>query len=41
MGDNRPNSLDSREESVGMIPLDDIIGKVFIRLYPFNKITTL
>jgi len=41
MGDNRPNSLDSREESVGLIPLDDIRGKVFIRLYPFNKITTL
>lgn len=39
MGDNRPNSLDSREPSVGMIPLDKIIGKVFIRLYPFNKIT--
>ena len=38
MGDNRPNSLDSREPSVGLIPLDKIIGKVFIRLYPFNKI---
>ena len=40
MGDNRPNSLDSRESSVGLIPLDDIIGKVFVRLYPFNKITS-
>lgn len=39
MGDNRPNSLDSRETTVGIIPLDKIIGKVFIRLYPFNKIT--
>ncbi len=41
MGDNRPNSLDSREISVGMIPIEDIIGRVFIRLYPFNKLTQL
>lgn len=40
MGDNRPNSLDSRDSSVGFIPMDDVIGKVFIRLFPFNKIKT-
>lgn len=38
MGDNRPNSRDSRDPSVGMIPKDDIVGKVFIRLFPFNQI---
>lgn len=38
MGDNRPNSRDSRDPSVGLIPESDIIGKVFIRLYPFNRI---
>lgn len=36
MGDNRPKSRDSRE--IGAINIDDIIGKVDIRLYPFNKI---
>jgi signal peptidase I len=34
-GDNRPNSLDSR--SFGPIPLDDVIGKLALRVYPFNK----
>ncbi|MEG0578226.1 MAG: signal peptidase I, partial [Bacilli bacterium] len=39
MGDNRPNSGDSRE--IGTINIDDVIGKVDIRLYPFNKIGTV
>lgn len=37
MGDNRPNSLDSRYPVVGTILLDDIVGKVGVRLYPFYK----
>lgn len=37
MGDNRPDSLDSRDQEVGTISIDDIIGKVSIRVYPFNK----
>ena len=37
MGDNRPNSLDSRDERVGFVKMDDIIGRVFVRLYPFDK----
>lgn len=36
MGDNRLNSNDSRG-SVGMIQTKDIIGKVILRLYPFDK----
>ncbi|GAA0702876.1 signal peptidase I [Paraclostridium ghonii] len=39
MGDNRPKSGDSRE--IGAINIDDVIGKVDIRLYPFNKIVTV
>lgn len=39
MGDNRPKSGDSRE--IGTINIDDVIGKVYIRLYPFNKIGTV
>lgn len=36
LGDNRPNSYDSR--MIGLISEDDIIGKSKIRLFPFNKI---
>jgi len=35
MGDNRPHSSDSRE--FGPIPIRDIIGKVFYRYYPPDR----
>lgn len=38
MGDNRPVSLDSRDDRIGPIGEDRIMGKVLVRLYPFNKI---
>ena len=41
LGDNREISLDSRYDSVGFISKSDILGKVFVRLYPFNKIGLL
>ncbi|WP_455539578.1 signal peptidase I [Terrisporobacter sp.] len=41
LGDNREISLDSRYDSVGFISESDILGKVFIRLYPFNEIGLL
>ncbi|MGL4913569.1 MAG: signal peptidase I [Romboutsia sp.] len=41
LGDNREISLDSRYESVGFIDDSDILGKVVVRLYPFNKIGKL
>jgi signal peptidase I len=41
MGDNRQNSLDSRDQRVGLIPKDMIIGRAFFRLFPFNKIGLL
>lgn len=34
LGDNRENSLDSRE--IGLIKKEDIIGKVSIRFWPLN-----
>lgn len=37
MGDNRSISLDSRDPSVGNVSEDAIMGKAFIRLYPFNE----
>ena len=36
MGDNRNHSMDSRDVSVGNIHKDDILGKAFIRIYPFS-----
>lgn len=41
MGDNRPNSVDSRDSRVGLISKDKLIGKAFLRLYPFNRIGLL
>ena len=35
MGDNRNHSSDSRV--IGPVPKDRIIGKAFIRIYPFSK----
>ncbi len=37
LGDNRNNSSDSRDPSVGNIRRDQIIGKAFIRIWPLNK----
>lgn len=41
MGDNRENSKDSRMDDVGLVSEDDVMGKVLIRLFPFNKIGTV
>ncbi|HIV88026.1 MAG TPA: signal peptidase I [Candidatus Pygmaiobacter gallistercoris] len=38
MGDNRRESLDSRDTSVGFIDTRDILGKVFFRIFPFSSI---
>lgn len=39
LGDNRNNSLDSRYETVGNITEEHLIGKAFLRIYPFNRIS--
>lgn len=38
LGDNRNNSSDSREPSVGMIARDEIIGKALFRIWPLSRI---
>jgi len=35
MGDNRPGSSDSRE--FGFVPMENIIGRVIFRYFPFNR----
>lgn len=41
MGDHRSTSIDSRTASVGCIADEYIIGKVILRVWPFEKIGTL
>jgi len=37
MGDNRNNSEDSRFDEVGLVSRDEIMGKVWIRIFPFDS----
>lgn len=37
LGDNRNASSDSRDPSVGVIHREDIIGRAFIRIWPFDS----
>lgn len=37
LGDRRTNSVDSRASAIGVISQEDIIGKVFIRVWPFSR----
>lgn len=37
MGDNRNNSTDSRDPSVGNVRRDEIIGRAWLRIWPLNK----
>ena len=37
LGDRRSNSVDSRNSVVGAISREDVIGKVFIRVWPIPK----
>lgn len=41
MGDNRNNSSDSRTEVVGNIHREDIIGRVWLRIWPLSEIGIL
>jgi signal peptidase I len=38
MGDNRNNSKDSRDPSVAAVNKKDLVGRAWLRLFPFDKI---
>ncbi|MBQ8527003.1 MAG: signal peptidase I [Lachnospiraceae bacterium] len=38
LGDNRNASADSRDPSVGVVKRDDITGRAWLRIYPFDSI---
>lgn len=40
LGDNRRVSQDSRSSELGQIDQEAIVGKVVLRIFPFNKIQT-
>ena len=41
LGDNRSVSKDSRHPDVGLVPEDDIVGTVWLRVYPFTDFTAV
>ncbi|WP_176790161.1 signal peptidase I [Ruminococcus sp.] len=41
MGDNRIISLDSRDKSIGLVSVNDVIGKAQFIVYPFDRFTYL
>lgn len=38
MGDNRMNSLDSRSAAIGCVAREQILGRVFIQLWPLEEV---
>lgn len=41
MGDNRIISLDSRDKSIGLVSVDEVIGKAQFIVFPFDRFTYL
>ena len=38
LGDNRNHSSDSREPNVGVLKRDELIGRAWVRIFPFDKL---
>ncbi|MCD7763294.1 MAG: signal peptidase I [Lachnospiraceae bacterium] len=41
MGDNRATSIDSRNSAIGCIEVDQIVGKVILRVWPLSHISII
>lgn len=37
LGDNRNHSSDSRDPSVGILKREDLLGRAWVRIYPFDE----
>ncbi len=37
MGDNRNDSIDSRDSRVGLVDMNNIVGKAYLRVAPFDR----
>lgn len=41
LGDNRSTSVDSRNSLIGCIPIEEIVGKIIFRVWPFDSFGTI
>ena len=41
LGDNRSTSIDSRNSVVGLVSSEQIVGKIFFRVWPFETVGTV
>lgn len=41
LGDHRSTSVDSRSAAIGCVPMDQVVGKIFVRIWPLNRIGTV
>ena len=41
LGDHRSTSIDSRSSVIGLVSEDQIVGKIFFRIWPAEKISTI
>ena len=37
LGDNRPESIDSRDNTFGLVDKSEIKGRIFFKIFPFNN----
>lgn len=41
LGDHRSTSIDSRSSVIGLVSEDYIVGKIFFRIWPFDRLSTV
>ncbi|WP_281887676.1 signal peptidase I [Paenibacillus sp. YYML68] len=41
MGDNRPNSMDSRDKNVGFVPFEKVVGRADVIYWPLNQVSLI